>query len=179
MTAAVRTVCFFGPESTGKTTLAKDLAHEFHAIFVPEYGRYYCETFGNECDVDDLRAIVAGHNLLVRAARRKAHGPLFLDTDAVMTAVWAEVLLGDRPSDLDQVNDPADFYLLTDVDVPFETDSIRYFPDQAARVRFFELCRKELDRRALPYIVLGGDHAKRRAAAAAAIRSRFGSMIAP
>src|SRR4029077_209303 len=42
MKAGIATVCFFGPESTGKTTLGRDLAGEFHAIFVPEYGRYYC-----------------------------------------------------------------------------------------------------------------------------------------
>src|SRR4029077_8895775 len=119
VTDPIRTVCFFGPESTGKTTLAKDLAREFHAVVVPEYGRYYCETFGNECDSDDLRAIVAGHNLLAQAAHRKARGLIFLDTDAVMTAVWADVLLGKRPADLDSVKDPADLYLLTDVDVPF------------------------------------------------------------
>jgi NadR type nicotinamide-nucleotide adenylyltransferase len=179
VTDRIATVCFFGPESTGKSTLGKELAGKFRAVFVPEYGRYYCETFGNECDADDLRAIVAGHNLLAQAAHRKARGLIFLDTDAVMTAVWADVLLGKRPTDLDTVKDPADLYLLTDVDVPFATDSIRYFPEPATRARFFELCRTELDRRALPYVVLSGDRVERRALAMAAIRGHFGSMIAP
>ena len=166
------TVCFFGPESTGKTTLAKELATELHAIFVPEYGRYYCETFGNECDADDLRAIAAGHRLLVDAARRKAQGGLIiLDTDEVMTAVWADALLGARPKDLDRIGDPADLYILTDIDVPFQPDSIRYFPDQKARARFFDLCRSELERRSLRRIEIRGDHAARRAAALAAIQA--------
>jgi HTH-type transcriptional regulator, transcriptional repressor of NAD biosynthesis genes len=169
------TVCFIGPESTGKTTLARELASQLRATFVPEYGRYYCETFGSDCDADDLRAIVAGHRLLVDAARRRAQGALIiLDTDEVMTAVWADVLLGARPHDLDRVDTPADLYLLTDVDVPFQSDAIRYFPDQTTRVRFFELCRSELERRGVPYAVIGGeDHAARRAAALAAIRARF------
>jgi len=172
-----QTVCLFGPESTGKTTLARELASQLQATFVPEYGRYYCETFGNDCDADDLRAIVAGHRLLVDAARRKARGALIiLDTDEVMTAVWADVLLGARPHDLDCVQASADFYLLTDVDVPFQSDTIRYFPDQTTRARFFELCRSELEQRRLPYAVIGGkNHATRRAAALAAIHARFAS----
>lgn len=172
------TVCLFGPESTGKTTLAQELARDLGAVFVPEYGRYYCEAFGNTCDADDLRAIVAGHDLLVQAARRKAQGGLILlDTDAVMTAVWAGVLLGERPADLDRVDEPADLYLLTDVDVPFAADAIRYFPDQTSRSRFFQICREELERRKLSYFVISGDPARRRATALEAIRARFG--IAP
>ena len=164
-------MCFFGPESTGKTTLGKRLASELHAIFVPEYGRYYCETFGNACDADDLRAIIAGHRLLVDAARRKARGGLIiLDTDEVMTAVWADVLLGARPMDLDRVETPADHYLLADIDLPFQPDSIRYFPDQNVRARFFEMCRLELERRSLPYTVIAGNDVSRHALALAAIR---------
>lgn len=166
------TVCFFGPESTGKTTLGKEIAGELHATFVPEYGRYYCETFGNACDADDLRAIIAGHRLLAAAARRKAGGGLIVfDTDEVMRAVWADLLLGHRPDDLDRAENVSDLYLLADVDIPFQSDSIRYFPDQTARIRFFEMCRTELERRSLSYTVIAGDHAQRRASALAAIRT--------
>jgi len=178
LTLPVESICFFGPESTGKTTLAMELASEFPAVLVPEFGRYYCEAFGNKCDEDDLRAIVAGHNLLVNAARRKAGKLLFLDTDAVMTAVWADILLGYRPAELDWVSDPADLYLLANVDVPFAADAIRYFPDQTSRERFFEACRAELERRALPYVVLSGDREQRRKTARATIRERFADVLA-
>jgi HTH-type transcriptional repressor of NAD biosynthesis genes len=170
-------VCLFGPESTGKTTLARELASELNTIAVPEYGRFYCETFGNECDEDDLRAIVAGHNLLVAAARRKAKRLMVFDTDAVMTALWAHILLGRRPTDLDAVADPAELYILTDVDVPFAADAIRYFPHQTDRIRFFALCRDELERRGLPYVIVSGDRAQRRATALEAIKTRFGIVI--
>jgi NadR type nicotinamide-nucleotide adenylyltransferase len=179
VTSDIGTVCFVGPESTGKTTLARTLAAEFGAVFVPEFGRYYCETFGNECDEADLRAIVAGHAVLAAAALRKAQRLVFLDTDAVMTAVWSDILLGHRPAELDHVADPADLYLLADVDVPFVADSIRYFPDQHVREGFFAACRSELERRKLAYAVLSGGHAERRAAAITAIRARFGDRVMP
>ena len=121
----MRTVCLHGPESTGKSTLARELAAHFRAVGVPEFGRLYCEIFGNECDLEDLRAIRRGNDLLLAAARRKARKLLILDTDAVMTALWSTVLLGARPPDLDRIDDPADLYLLCAVDVPFEQDQIR------------------------------------------------------
>lgn len=166
------TVCLFGPESTGKTTLAAALAAHYATIAVPEYGRIYCEIFGNDCDAEDLRAIVKGQHLLEEAAARKTEGMLILDTDAVMTAVWSDVLLGKRLADLSAVK-AADFYLLADIDVPFEQDTIRYFPDQAERQRMFELCRAELERRALPYAVVSGGQEQRLQTAIDAINTRF------
>ncbi|MBV9331078.1 MAG: AAA family ATPase [Alphaproteobacteria bacterium] len=170
-------VCLVGPESTGKTTLAGELAQEFGTIFVPEFGRFYCELFGNRCDADDLRAIVSGQTVLNRAALRKADRVLILDTDALMTAIWAKILLKEVPSDLERVDDLADLYLLTAVDVPFAQDSIRYFPDPTARSDMFDRCRAELERRALPYVVISGDRAARRLRAKIAIvdRLRHGS----
>ena len=38
-----------GPESTGKTTLAKDLAERYHGVYVPEYAREYPDYFPLKC----------------------------------------------------------------------------------------------------------------------------------
>ncbi len=165
----MRTVCLHGPESTGKTTLASQLAEHFGAVAVPEYGRLYCEIFGNECDLEDLRAIRRGHDLLAAAARRKATGLIVFDTDAVMTAVWADILLDQRPNDLDRIDDPADLYLLCDIDVPFVADGIRYFPDQATRARMFAQTKRELERRDLLFVTIAGSRSVRLKTAVEAI----------
>jgi HTH-type transcriptional repressor of NAD biosynthesis genes len=165
-------VCLFGPESTGKSTLAKELAAHFHTIAVPEYGRIYCEIFGNECDAEDLLAMVRGQHLLEEVAERKAKRLIVLDTDAVMTAVWSDVLLGNRLPELDG-GKAADFYLLTNIDVPFVQDAIRYFPNQAGRQRMFDLCKAELERRALPYVTISGSREERLKIAINAINARF------
>nr|WP_317045233.1 ATP-binding protein [Formosa algae] len=34
-------IVLFGPESTGKTVLAKQLAAHYNTVFVPEYSRTY------------------------------------------------------------------------------------------------------------------------------------------
>ena len=176
MTRRVPSVCLFGPESTGKTTLARALAARFGTFFVPEYGRFYCEAFGNQCDAEDLRATVRGQHALEEAARRKAGSILILDTDAVMTSVWADKLLGARPSDLVDVGEAADLYLLMQVYVQFESDAIRYFPGQAEREAFFARCRAELDARKLPYVVIAGDRDARLAAALSAIKTKLGAV---
>ncbi|MEJ1969185.1 MAG: ATP-binding protein [Rhizomicrobium sp.] len=175
----MRIVCLHGPESTGKTTLAAQLAEHFHTVAVPEYGRLYCEIFGNECDLEDLRAIRRGEELLVAAARRKARNLLILDTDAVMTAVWSDVLLGMRPDDLDRIDDPADLYLLCDIDVPFVADGVRYFPDQATRAKMFAQTRRELERRGLPFVTVTGSRYERLKTAVDAITARFPELAAP
>ena len=172
------TVCLHGPESTGKTTLARELAVHFGDVAVPEFGRLYCEIFGNDCNAEDLRAIRRGHDLLVAAGRRKARAILVLDTDAVMTAIWADVLLGARPPDLARIDDPADLYLLCDIDVTFAPDSIRYFPDPAARARMFEQCKAELEKRKLKFVTIRGSREQRFTSAVKIITEHFPELSA-
>ena len=169
----MRTVCLHGPESTGKTTLARALAAHFTTVWVPEFGRIYCEIFGNECDLEDLRAIRHGHDLLAAAGRRKANELLILDTDAVMTAIWSDILIGTRPPELDRIDDPADLYLLCNVDVPFEADRIRYFPSQTTRDTMFAQTRAELERRELKFVTISGSRDQRFQSAVKAIISEF------
>jgi NadR type nicotinamide-nucleotide adenylyltransferase len=172
------TICLHGPESTGKTTLARGLAAYFAAVMVPEFGRLYCEIFGNDCDLEDLRSIRRGHDLLAAAGRRKAGNLLILDTDAVMTAVWADILIGARPVDLDTIAEAAVFYLLCDIDLPFTADSIRYFPERSARQTMFEKTKAELEKRHLPFAIVRGDGDVRTAAAVDAITQRFPELAA-
>lgn len=153
----VKRVCMFGPESTGKSTIARELGKMFATTVVPEYGRVYTEAFGTEVGPEELRHIVQGHLASVAAAKRRANRILIEDTDPVMTAVWSTMLTGQRDPWFDQFNDLADLYLLCDVNIPWADDGTRYFPDQADRERFFQLCEDELKRRGANYTVIRRD----------------------
>ncbi len=151
-----RTICLHGPESTGKSTLAPALAAHFDTLWLPEYGRTYCETFGLALTMADLVAIARTHAAMTRAAKRQCNGRLILDTDPLMTAAWADILFERSDPWLDRFTETADLYLLLDIDMPWVDDGTRFFGDEARRRRFLECSRAQLDRRGLPYVLIGG-----------------------
>ena len=169
----VRKVCVFGPESTGKSTLAAQLGHHFHTVHVPEYGRIYTDRFGTDIDAETLGHIVSGHRAAVSAAKRQANRILIEDTDPVLTAVWSDMLLDRRDEALSHYDDPAELYLLCDIDVPWVDDGTRYFPRVGDRQRFFDLCRDELEARGLNYVTLSGGWHERFKTAVSAVQSTF------
>lgn len=172
----VRRVCVFGPESSGKTTLANALAGHLDDVLAPEYGRTYTEVFGLELGETDLIRIAEGQMALSAAGRRLARRVVIEDTDAVLTGVWSQMLLGARSLWFDRAFEPADLYLLCDVDFPWVDDGTRYFPDAVQRHRFFDLCERALIDLSAPYRVMRGDPAQRLAQALAAINERFGEL---
>lgn len=163
-------VVLHGPESTGKSTLAARLAATLGTVWVPEYGRAYCEEHGTELVPADLVAIMRGHVAARRAAEPRARGLLIQDTDPVMTAAWSMMLFGHRMPELDAFTEVGALYLLMDIDLPWIGDEVRMFPRRAEQRRFFELCRAELERRKLPYALISGNGEERYARALSAIR---------
>ena len=140
-----RTICLHGPESTGKSWLAPRLAEHFDTLFVPEYGRAWCEALGTDLAMQDLLHIATTHDAMTRSALRQCTRRLILDTDPLMTAVWADMLFGRRDPWFDAWQDTADLYLLLDVDLPWVDDGTRFFGTQAARRKFFDLAKAELE----------------------------------
>jgi len=156
-----RAICLHGPESTGKSTLAPRLAHHFDTIYVPEYGRTYCEQYGLSLKMEDLVTIGRTHAAMTQALKRQCNRRLFLDTDPLMTAAWADMLFGERDPWFDGFEGTADLYLLMDIDLPWVDDGTRFFGDEDRRRRFFDLSRVELDRRGLDYRIIGGSPEER------------------
>lgn len=156
-----RTICLHGPESTGKSTLAPKLARHFDTLYVPEYGRIYCEQHGLSLQMDDLLTIGRTHVAMTQALMRQCNQRLFLDTDPLMSAVWADMLLGRRDPWFDRFEGMADLYLLLDIDVPWTDDGTRFFGDADRRRRFFDLSLAELERRGLRYRIVGGPFEQR------------------
>lgn len=166
-----RSICLHGPESTGKSTLAPRLAKHFDTRCIAEFGRTYCEAFGTDLTMADLVEIGKGHDAKVRAALAVHDYPVILDTDPLMTAVWADMMFGRRDPWFATWHNTADLYLLLDIDLPWIEDGTRLFGSTAERQRFFDLSRAELERRGLAYVLVGGRGPDRLAAALAALAS--------
>jgi len=95
------------------------------------------------------------------------------DTDALLTTVWSRFLYQDcEPQLTDLANTRhCDLYLLTDVDVPWIEDPVRYLPED--RKNFHELCRETLEANDRPYIRISGSWEERFSSAVAAIEDLF------
>ncbi|GAO39844.1 hypothetical protein SCH01S_39_01290 [Sphingomonas changbaiensis NBRC 104936] len=151
-----RTICLHGPESTGKSTLGPRIANALGGTYVAEFGRTWSEAKGIGFTMTDLVAIAKGHMAATREALNRRPAWLVLDTDPLMTAVWADMLFGERDPWFDRFTETADFYLMFDVDLPWVPDGTRMFGTEALRGKFFELSRAELERRDLPWALVGG-----------------------
>ena len=103
--------------------------------------------------------------------------PIILDTDPLMTAVWADMLFGYRDPALDRWDNTADLYLLFDTDLPWVEDGTRMFGTPEARERFFDLSKAELERRGVPWRLVGGEGSRRFLNALEAIHEAAGTQI--
>lgn len=169
-----RTICLHGPESTGKTTIAPRLVAHYGGALLDEYGREYAEARGTDFTMADLVEIARTHDAGTRMMLATGADPVILDTDPLMTAVWAEMLFGARDPWFDAWQSTADLYLLFDIDLPWVADGTRLFGTPALRRRFFDLSRAELERRGVRWALVQGEGEARFAAAVAAIESASG-----
>lgn len=161
-------IVLHGVESVGKSWLAEDLAAHFGGIAIPEYGRAYCELNGTDCDEADLLAIAQGQHAAIAEAG-KAERLIFSDTDALMTAAWASMMIGHVPDEL-LAYPKGELYLYLEADVPFVGDHVRVYGDPDARGRFDAICADMLAQSGVRVARIGGNWDERRAAAIDAVQ---------
>ena len=152
----MKKIVIIGPESTGKTTLVKQLAAHFNCPMVEEYARSYIDQLDRPYERADLLKIAKGQVSLEDKAERLNGEYLFCDTDLRVIKIWSLV----KYKQVDrwithQINSRNYFaYLLMDIDIPWESDPQREHPDQ--RQQLFDLYYKELEASAVPYKVISG-----------------------
>ncbi len=166
-------VVLTGSESTGKTTLAADLARHYggESLWLPEYVRGYLDWKGQPLDPSDVEPIARGQiaaqdQALEQAGDRKL---LLLDTDLLSTVIYAEHYYGSCPDWIRTaaVVRRADVYLLCDIDVPWAHDPQRDRPH--ARSEMQALFREALASRGFPFTEIRGSWRARFLAARATI----------
>ncbi|MBU7580861.1 MAG: AAA family ATPase [Porphyrobacter sp.] len=148
--------------------MAALLARETGALTVGEYGRSHCEVYKDPLTLDDLLLIGRAQSAMIAAAAPYAGPLLIADTDALMTAAWCEMLLGERPAEL-MAAPRADLYLLLEPDLPWINDGTRFFADADDRHRFAAIVEQVLIDARVPFVRIAGPGDERLAAARAAI----------
>ena len=114
-------VVLFGPESSGKTTLAKLLAKHYRTNYVPEFARDYLQKKWDRenkvCSLKDLPTIVEGQKALERKILKKSKNIIFCDTNVVVTQIWSQTHFNGFcfPKILNAARESKyDYYLLTE-----------------------------------------------------------------
>ncbi len=158
-------IVLVGPESTGKTTLAKALATHFNTVWVEEYIREFSqqrfESEGKSVEHEDLLTIAKEQISLENKTQKQANRFLFCDTNLLQTKIYAEIYFGNSPAFLDKCVEEFeyDLYFLTDIDVPWEEDPVRDAPLE--REKHFDFFKKRLTELDKPFVVISGDEDER------------------
>jgi NadR type nicotinamide-nucleotide adenylyltransferase len=169
--APLTRVVLAGPESTGKTTLAADLAGHFHTVWVPEYLRDWVDAHGLPRSAADLAAVARGQRALEVRLARAAHRVLFCDTDARQTAMYSRLYFGEVSPEVARLaaTSHAHLYLVLDADVPWIPDPQRDMAHRREEIR--DRCLAELAAAGEPHLLVRGSWAERLTLAVAAVET--------
>jgi NadR type nicotinamide-nucleotide adenylyltransferase len=165
-----------GSESTGKTTLAAQLAAHYHTEFVPEFVREFAEKKGGPITMSDHDPIARGQITLENAYAERAERILIQDADLLSTVAYCHHYFGACPKWIEDqaIQRRPALYLLADIDVPWAADGIRDRGDQ--RDEMHALFVNTLNRLGAKYKLLRGLGASRLANAIALIDETLSSV---
>ncbi len=174
-------VVIFGPESTGKSTLCRQLAAYYKTVCNPEYMRIYLEEKWKNgprtVTPEDVLHIARGQIERENTRTRQANEILISDTDLLELAVYSQVYFNRTDENLLQaaLTNHYDLYFLTYIDVPWEPDPMRDKPHE--RKEMFEVFKQTLEKYHLPYVTLKGNQSQRLNQAIKIIRTMRKSQI--
>ncbi len=133
-----------GPESSGKSTLAKALATYFKVPLVLEYARIYLEENGPSYAFEDLDVMLQGQLDLENLASGKDSELIICDTDILTYKIWSAFKYGKTSAfikkhfaKIDQAH-----YILCAPDFNWEADALREHPEN--RWEIYSLYKDEL-----------------------------------
>jgi NadR type nicotinamide-nucleotide adenylyltransferase len=151
----IKRIVLIGPESTGKTELAKFLANKYDTVFVPEYAREYVENLGRHYTYDDVVHIAKKQIELEKEFKSKAKGILFYDTFLIITKVWFQVVYNRIPDFIDIAlkESKIDLFLLCNTDIEWIPDNVRENGGEM-REKLFHIYEQEIIKYGFRYKVV-------------------------
>lgn len=158
-----KTIIVTGPESTGKTTVAKYLAKKYNGCYYPEFAREYVEQLGRKYYYSDIVHIAKKQKEQFENAMfaRKSKTVIF-DTYLIITKIWMLWNSGKYESWIDEMIKKTNhaLYLLCTPDLEWFADNVRENGGQN-RIELFNLYRKELEKFNLNNFLIEGKDSTR------------------
>ena len=153
MEKKIKKIVILGAESTGKSTLCKQLAIHYDTIFVPEFARTYFEEHDiNNYNISDLEIIAK--NQLEKDSINKANNYLFCDTSLITIKIWSTHKFNIVPKYITKYIKPSDYdlYLISNNDVKWIADPQRRNED--LREHLFKWNKHELQKLNVDYKII-------------------------
>lgn len=158
----IKRIVLIGPESTGKSTLAEQLAYFYGTIWMPEYAREYVEKLNQPYTFEDVVIIAKRQIEIEKDYLLKAKQYLFIDTDLIITKIWFLEVYKTYPQWIDKEirKKETHLYLLCNTDIEWQPDPIR---ENAGEMReyLFERYKQELEKLAVPFGIVSGRNKQR------------------
>jgi HTH-type transcriptional regulator, transcriptional repressor of NAD biosynthesis genes len=157
----IANIVFLGAPSTGKTTIASQLARIYNTTWMPEYGREYWEQhqINRRLSLSQLVEIAQGHLEREEILLCEANQYLFTDTNALTTYHFSLYYHNAVAPELTQLAHQAasryDLVFLCSNDIPYED-----IPDRSGEVNrsiFQKQIKSELIVRKIPFYELHGN----------------------
>lgn len=151
---------FLGAPSTGKTTLARELAIAYETVWMPEYGRKYWneQQSDRRLTLQQLVEIADVHREQEESLICRANQVMFVDTDATTTFMFSMYYHGSVHPRLVEIAAATrtryDLFFLCDTDVPYDDTWDR--SGDANRHIFQRKTKADLLERKIPFITLRG-----------------------
>lgn len=155
----LKRVCFYGPESTGKSVMAERIATLLKTEYVPEVAREFLSV--NEFTLQDIESIAIAHHARIEEKSKLANRILVCDTDVITTSIYSRHYLKEEPLLLKVLENSYryDHYFLFDIDVPWVADGLRDLGHR--REEMFGVFKKSLEDRNTPYTLVSGSWKER------------------
>lgn len=152
-------ICFYGPESTGKSSMAKHMAELYRTEYVPEVAREMISS--NDFTIDDIIKIGRAQTQRVKEKIKTANKILFCDTDLITTQIYSKQYLKVVPDILLALEKEIqyDLYFFFDIDVPWIEDGLRDLGQQ--RDTMMKIFKDELSKRNIQPVLVKGNWEER------------------
>lgn len=153
-------IAIVGPESSGKTTLSKQLALHFNCLYTNEYARAFLTQHAKHYTAVDLdyiaqQQLVFQQQAITQSIASQKQVVIF-DTSLLVIKVWSELVYNSCSTTILNllIQEEVDYYLLCNTEPEWEYDELREAPSLQQRQEIFSTYHAMLSADKVPFYVV-------------------------